>query len=236
MSYPNVRFWSAMKSDCQVQVADDQSIALSRIDCGHLSLPSGKLIACDPFTCLDRNQDTFVTVPAGKYRVVVTLADVSDAKDGSHIREAYVTLLIDESASEIHRKIISPVAGDQTAPPEMSEDGIYFGFPVDAGTACLVDCQAVATCMPEGDWYDDLFENGSPECWFNRMDDPDHVRAGIANIELPLAKKGENIIIVHSGWGDGHYPVVGGYDSNGRLVRVHIDFMVVFDDRPQAGD
>jgi hypothetical protein len=35
-------------------------------------------------------------------------------------------------------------------------------------------------------------------------------------------------VIIHSGWDDGIYPVIGGYSEDGRLVRVHIDFMVVF--------
>jgi hypothetical protein len=62
------------------------------------------------------------------------------------------------------------------------------------------------------------------------MDDPGHIRYGLANVPLPGAAQGENIVIVHSGWGDGSYPVVGGYDASGRLIRVHIDFLVVFDD------
>ena len=113
----------------------------------------------------------------------------------------------------------------------MGDDGSYHGFPVDAGTACFVDNQAVRCCMPDSsDWYNEVFDNASAKSWFNRMDDPSHIRDGIANIELPLAKHGENIVVVHSGWGDGSYPVVGGYDSTGNLVRVHIDFLVVFDD------
>jgi len=34
-------------------------------------------------------------------------------------------------------------------------------------------------------------------------------------------------VIVHSGWGDGAYPVVGSFDGSDRLVAVHIDFQVV---------
>jgi hypothetical protein len=66
-----------------------------------------------------------------------------------------------------------------------------------------------------------------PDSWFARMDDPSHIRAGIANIPLPLAAGGENIVIFHSGWGDGLYPVISGYDASDLRVRVHIDFFVV---------
>jgi hypothetical protein len=144
------------------------------------------------------------------------------------MREAYATLLLDETAVEARRRIITPL-GDAVCPPEMDDDGLYNGFPVDAGTACFVDQGAVDTLMPDGDWQD-VFDNGKPDSWFERMDDPSHIRAGLANIVLPLARGGENIVIIHSGWGDGHYPVVGGYDASDRLVRVHIDFLVVFRD------
>lgn len=38
---------------------------------------------------------------------------------------------------------------------------------------------------------------------------------------------GADTVILQSGWGDGTYPVIGGYDANGNLERVHIDFLVV---------
>lgn len=53
------------------------------------------------------------------------------------------------------------------------------------------------------------------------------IRSGLANLILPLAQNGENIIIIHAGWGDGRYPVVGSFDVNHQLLAVHIDFFVV---------
>lgn len=232
MAYPNEPFWSALRDGRRIEV-DDRVYALSVVSCGDLVMPSGKLIACDPFVTLGADLP-WVQVPPGQHPVSVTLADVSETNDGSHIREAYATLSIDPAANETLRKIITPM--DKPVPPEMTPDGTYYGFPVDAGTACFVDAEAVAAAMPppESDWLDELFDNGSPDCWFKRMDDPDHIRRGIANIKLPLARNEENIVIIHSGWGDGRYPVVGGYDEAGRLVRVHIDFLVVFQDTLEA--
>jgi hypothetical protein len=148
------------------------------------------------------------------------------------MREAYATLVLDP-APEVSRRIITPLQGDKIADPELVDDS-YHGFQVDAGTACFVDGGAIATGMPAPErWHDELFDNGTPESWFSRMDDPEHIRAGLANVPLPRAQDGANIVIIHSGWGDGIYPVVGGYAEDGRLVRVHIDFMVVF---PEGGD
>jgi hypothetical protein len=229
MPYPNVEFWSALKDGHSVSTGE-KSYGLSTVDCGFLSMPAGKLVACDPFAAMRRADNPSVQVPPGRYRVIVTLADVSDAQDSSHIREAYATLILDEAADEISRRIITPSPDGSACPVEMSDDGTYWGFPVDAGTACFVDDRSIATSMPADDWLEHVFDNGKPDSWFARMDDPNHLRAGLANIRLPQAANEENIIIIHSGWGDGHYPVVGGYDASNRLVRVHIDFFVVFRD------
>jgi uncharacterized protein DUF4241 len=103
----------------------------------------------------------------------------------------------------------------------------FIGFAVDAGTACFIDELAVQRAMPDREkWGDEIFENDDPNCWFNLMDNPNHIRAGLANIDLPLATDCSNVVIIQSGHGDGVYPVVGGFDAAGRLVAVHIDFMV----------
>ena len=71
-----------------------------------------------------------------------------------------------------------------------------------------------------------FYENNDSNCWFEQMDNENLIRNGIANIPLPL-NKDENLILFHSGWGDGVYPVVGGYDSNGKLIAIHTDFFVM---------
>jgi hypothetical protein len=78
------------------------------------------------------------------------------------------------------------------------------------------------------DWYETFLESGSDDSWFAQMNDPNHIGSGIANLKLPLAQNDENIIIIHSGWGDGTYPVVGSFDANHQLLAVHIDFLVIY--------
>jgi len=150
---------------------------------------------------------------------------MSAAQDRSHVREAYASVVF-SCEKEAYRKTV-PLAKHGEDRPEPTGDE-FIGFAVDAGTACFVDDSVVGPCMPDPKtWYEDLFENSSPDCWFQRMDDPAHIRAGIANIVLPLAKHGENLILFHSGWGDGVYPVIGSFDSTGHLVAAHIDFLVL---------
>lgn len=230
--YPNTPAWSAMLDGAEVEAGDGEGkIRLSVVPCGALVMPTGRLAACDPYVGLRREGMPTLDIKPGRYDVFVTLADVSTDLDGSHMREAYATLVVDPSAREVRRWIITPIGDDTPCEAEIGDDGTFAGFPVDAGTACFADAGAIRDCMPPGEetWNDTLFDNESPHSWFARMDDETHLRAGLANIPLPLARNGENIVIFHSGWGDGLYPVVGGYDSAGKLVRVHIDFLVLHD-------
>lgn len=223
-TWPNHSSWAAMKNGQTLETEDGPRFMFTT-PCGDLALPSGRLIACDPFACLSPSGMPFVRTPKGRFPVVVTLADVSEKQDRSHLREAYASILFSSDA-EVSRKALPLLTVGET-PPKLDGDD-FLGFAVDAGTACFVDESAVASCMPDpSTWNDDLFDNNRPDCWFRQMDDPHHIRAGIANIALPLAKNGENLILFHSGWGDGHFPVIGGYSAAHQLVAIHIDFFVV---------
>lgn len=145
--WPNHATWGALKNESTLSTEDGLRY-LWTVPCGELGLPSGRLVAGDPFVFLSPTDTPFIVVPRGKFPVVVTLADVSDKQDRSHIREAYASIIF-SAHTEAYRKA------------------------------------------------------------------------------LPLAKDGENLILFHSGWGDGCYPVVGSFDSSGRLVAAHIDFFVI---------
>lgn len=229
--WPNHPLWSALRRG-DVEVGTEL-YHLEVVDCGDLCMPSGKLVACDPFAGMNRGGNPYVQLPPGRYPVRVTVADVSGKGDGSHPREAYASLLL-RSEPEVERRVLSPVAEGEGGP--VLGPGEFLGFPVDSGTACFVDDEALRSGMPpEHDWYDNLFDNEDPGSWFQRMDDPEHIREGIANIPLPFSDDDANLILFHSGWGDGFYPVIGGYNAAGELVAVHIDFWVVSAERKGEG-
>ncbi len=195
------------------------------IPCGSLLVPSGRLAVCDPFAFMRPKNNPHILTPTGRFPVTVTLADVSDLLDRSHIREAYASIHFAEGIESERRKL--PLAATGEERPETVGDE-FIGFRVDTGTACFVDDSVLESCMPdEKTWLAALFENERVDCWFARMDDPNHIRAGIADIPLPFAHHGENLILFHSGWGDGVYPVIGSYDESGRLLAAHVDFLVI---------
>lgn len=196
-------------------------------DLGTLRVSSGRLGACDPFVFLD--DPAVEDVPPGDHRVVLTLADVSDAGDGSHPREAYLSVVLSDqpaASAELARDPAGRFSGN-------SDLG---AVPVDAGTVGFVDADAVQRCMPTPSttWYESVFDSGRPDSWFALMDDPGHVQTQCANIVMPLATAGENVVLSHSGWGDGMYPLVFTRAADGDLVAVHIDLLVAGPATPET--
>jgi hypothetical protein len=193
---------------------------------GILRIPSGQLGACDPF--IDLEQPAVVHIPPGDYPVRVTIADVSEDQDGSHTREAYLSVIL----SDAEPATVGPAPG----PGGPSDEGAFFGVGVDAGTVAFVDADSVARCMPAGgtDWYEDLYDSGEPDSWFSVMDADAPLPAGLANIVMPRATAGENVVLAHSGWGDGFYPLLQTRAADGHVTGIHIDLRVVgkFDEDP----
>ena len=213
MAYPNDNYWKALADGEEVEVRD-RPYVLSVVDCGELVMPTGLLAVCDPFAMMQVSGNPAIPLPPGTYPVKVTLADVSGLRDGSHLREAYASLILSGEPEVTRREM-----------PLLNTT--YNAFGVDAGTACFVDEGALATGMPPTEEWEAVFEDDTDTSWFSRMDDPNDIRDGLANVPLPLARNGENLILIHSGWGDGVYGVVGSYNAHDKLTAVHIDFGVV---------
>jgi Protein of unknown function (DUF4241) len=224
MTWPNDDSWKALAAGEQVE-QDDTLIVLSVVDCGELVARTGRLVVCDPFTGLSPTGNRVIPIPAGRFPVKVTLADVSGLGDGSHLREAYATLILSD-APETRRRVWQLRSENGHDPSLVG--GEFQGFPVDSGTACFVDEGALASGMPDrATWYEDVFESDESTAWYSQLRDPDHLRKGLANVPLPLATDGSNAVLFRSGWGDGIFPVIAGYDAADNLVRIHVDFLVI---------
>ncbi|QNE19807.1 DUF4241 domain-containing protein [Kribbella qitaiheensis] len=200
-------------------LVDDETWSLTVHDLGILRVPSGRLEASDPFVNLGEGQ--VIDVPPGDYPVRVTVADVSDEQDGSHLREAYLSVVLaDGEAADV----VPATRSDEELPVEE-----YWVVAVDAGTVGFADAEAIPAAMPAGDWYEEVFDNDTDDSWFSLMDSEQHLIAGCANIVMPAAKAAENVVLAHSGWGDGVYPVVCTVDADGKPLAIHIDLLVVGD-------
>jgi Protein of unknown function (DUF4241) len=149
MGWPSEGAWLARADGARVRVGGKTwRLRLRVVDCGRLVLPTGRLVACDPFAGLQAGGNPYVQVLPGSYPVMVTLADVGGEEDGSHIREAYASLLL-SAEPEVRREVLELGPAGESLP--RLGPGEFVGFPVDAGTACFVDAGAIETAMPEGD-------------------------------------------------------------------------------------
>jgi hypothetical protein len=156
---------------------------------GTLRMPSGGLIACDP-TCIDVSEqvmpDTYreshqpftAAVAPGEYPVLLSLFRWVDDAPGP--REAAAKVAIRDEPVASWEMGLRPgedlrILGDER----------FFGFGVDAGTACFFD----AIAAPGMARLTQKFALGYA-----------------TTAELSDPESGANLIAFHSGWGDGSYP------------------------------
>ena len=185
-----------------------------------LLLPSGRIVACDPFTGLGPyGGDPFtVGVPPGRYPVTVSVVELTTpgepAAEQPHQRVAAARLTISDE----------PVADwEQAVVPEqdlgsLGEDEFY-GYGVDAGTGCFVDAAAVE---PLGEFES---ATGTLLAAFEAAD----WTVGVVALADPAS--GHNLVAFSSGWGDGSYPTWIGRTRTGEVACLVTEFFVIPDDR-----
>lgn len=118
-------------------MVDGEPSTVTVHDLGILRVPSGRLEASDPFVNLGAGQ--VVDIVPGDYPVRVTVADVSPRRDGSHRREAYLSVVLAEGEAAT---VAAAVRSDEELP-----DGEYWAVGVDAGLIGFADAEAVRTCI-----------------------------------------------------------------------------------------
>lgn len=199
---------------------------LVEIHVGDVNLPSGKIIAADPFFTYDQRPFKRTVLP-DKYPVYVYVTEI----DEEHFRIAYAKI---KFRSKDASKWVLAITDDITK-EEMDEltDDEFFGFPVDSGLACFLDEETNATLNakmdalqekdPEANYYDEIladeFKAYSSKNKFSR-------ELGDWNDHRPDRESDNNVIMFASGWGDGYYPAYWGLDENGETIELVIDFLI----------
>ncbi|MFB6695635.1 MULTISPECIES: DUF4241 domain-containing protein [Streptomyces] len=201
---------------------DGDTGTLAPVAIGEVTLPTGRVVACDPFVCLGEGEaEPFtVTVEPGRYRAeaaVATLARAGAAPDPHpHTRIAAARLVIRDTPAVAWEMAV--VAGQD--PCALGEDD-YFGYGVDAGTGCFHDAAAHHSFPGVEDDDGPLWSAidavvDGPQVFLARGEDG-HTLAGFT-----------------SGWGDGCYPTWIGRDAEGRVTCFVTDFLVVPTERVPA--
>lgn len=199
---------------------------LVEIHIGDVNLPTGKIIASDPFFTFDQRPFTRSVEP-DKYPVYIYMAEV----DEHHHRVAYAKIKF--RPEEAHKWILAIT--DDITKEEMNElnEDEFFGFPVDSGLACFLDEETnerltakmdeIQDKDPESNYYDEVladeFKNYSGKNKFSRS-------LGDWNDHYPDKDSDNNVIMFASGWGDGYYPAYWGLNENGDSIELVIDFLI----------
>ncbi|HST59838.1 MAG TPA: DUF4241 domain-containing protein [Longimicrobium sp.] len=195
---------------------DGESASLSLHALGNLVLPTGQIVACDPFVMMEDPPYTR-GVPPGRYPVLVNVARINDDE-----RVAYANLRFSDDPPVRWEMALAP--GQDAA--TLGEDEI-FGYGVDSGTGCFIDAAALKLladrATPENDYSQDLVDLMEKTyvhtwSWMDYVLDPG---------------TGANVIAFSSGWGDGAYPSYWGLDETGAAVCLVTDFGLFW---PAPGD
>jgi len=177
---------------------------------GKLELPSGRIVAIEPFAVRDVLPFT-VTVPPGNYVTETAIAD-----SGNDPRVAFARVVFDSSKPVAYWKLaVSPNAdADRVAA------GVHFGYPVDGGTGSIMDVVAtedIGKLRENEGFYQEIFSDG----------------VGLLNQLFDTERA--NLAVFSTGIGDGVYSSYFGFASGGEPVMLVSDFGM-FDWEPRWVD
>jgi hypothetical protein len=207
--------------------AEIDSTSIKLLNLGEVALPSGKVIACDPLVCLGGSITFTKTVAKGNYPVTACIAQTENAGD----RYAVVKI-----SFNTQKAIKWELAVTENADTEGLAADEFIGFPVDAGLGCFCDAETQTAynkfydvfykSNPDGNIYDDFFAN---EFLKNKNPhDPDDIGDWL-NFKIPN-NEDFNIVMFHSGYGDGIYPCYWGISESNEICCLVVDFFVFADE------
>jgi hypothetical protein len=187
-------------------------------DVGLLDLPSGRLLAGDPYVMGGSPTDWpafVVTVPPGRYPVSVSMATeavtptraptVPGQKRDKRVAAARVVV----QPEPVVRWAMAFVPTDD---PGKLKDNEFYGYGVDAGMGSFLDATSL-------DAINRISAENGP------LDQVDTDEAAAWNLRDPVSDR--NVVAFHSGFGDGTYPTWIGYTAAGQPAVFVTDFMVV---------
>lgn len=184
----------------------DGPITLSRIEIGKLGVPSGRIVACDPFIC-DGTEAFSRRVPVGKFPVQLAIAKLPNDE-----RMAFARILFADRPAVRWEMALRPGQTLKDLKP-----GYIHGYGVDTGTGAFMDAATLAPYLAAT----------ASEAATERLVDVLNA-APVGTRAWLLRPYGQaNVAMFSSGWGDGFYASYFGLDDTGRVVALVTDFGVV---------
>ncbi|MDP9263545.1 MAG: DUF4241 domain-containing protein [Acidobacteriota bacterium] len=185
------------------------NISVSIRNIGELWVPTGRIVACDPFVFAETLSFPQTIIP-GKYPVMLSIAVLeNDQRTGC--------AMLKLSDQPVSRWEMAVLPGQDKGSLKERE---FFGYPVDSGTGCFMDedsAHTLRTRLQQDDKYFEEIIHAMDKTYVNTW--------SWANIEVATER---NVITFSSGFGDGLYGSYFGYDSSGRPACLVTDFGVFF--------
>lgn len=194
------------------------------LDMGEIEFPTGDILVRDPLVWLNRDEKAYLTsVPRGKYRIETLVVKLEE----DHYRYALSRVKFRENLPAIYYEALK---GDENL-DDVDGDSI-FGFNADAGLATIVDVATRnAYCDFKDKWYGENPDKNIYDDFFaevfakNAEDNPDYQRESGDWINFKIPNSELSIPMIQSGFGDGRYPVYFGYDENGKLCDLVVEYI-----------
>lgn len=188
-------------------------IFLKVSDLGPLKISSGKIVVADPFVSTDQ-QPLALDVPPGAFPV--RLAVLQGAMGRGRVAFARVDI---SERPVVRWQAVKPLDMQRDAE---NPDGDW-GVSVDSGVAAYFDAEA-GRAASDAVAKDETFFDSWLEAGQN---------AGIREKAAPGAFRltvdigPANVVAFDAGWGEGVYTVYAGFDADGRLAALLIDFDIL---------
>ena len=187
---------------------------------GEVYFPTGEVVVCDPLTGVYWAKPFMEKVPVGRFPLELLVVEVEE----DHYRYAMARVRFSNRKAVVYRE---PLKGDEDL--SEFEEGDFFGFAVDAGLASVMDVQTHKALLAydetfdegEANWYDDVI---APAFEVSRAQYPLYQDEATTWVQLPIPNTEFAVPMFSSGWGDGAYPVYYGYDAEGVISELVIEF------------
>lgn len=193
--------------------------AFEPIDLGLLHLPTGHLVVADPFQGMTRRGMPTLTLPAGDYRVLGTLARRPGEKAPVE-RWAGLTLVLDEDAWSrrlawqqrwLERDVQASIPEEARLPLVHEDAEAPWLLAAPSGVVVVLDAQSLQQGMPfevtESPWFETVFDHGVEHSWFDALDSAQPPGASAVVLPRLAADPSGRCLAVacSTGWGAGTY-------------------------------
>ena len=193
---------------------------------GSVHFPTGNILVRDPLVYLHRNEEPYLQkAPVGIFPLETLVAEIEE----DHYRYVATRVKFSDERAVVYREALT---GNEAL--EDADGDSFFGFNVDAGLATVVDVKtrdaycdfedAWITENPDKNIYDDYFAKEFEKSY---AQNPRFQRDGGDWINYPLERTDLSVPMIQSGFGDGRYPVYFGYDKNGTVCDLVIEYIFV---------